>query len=299
MKLLIVVVTLFIPGVVLAQNDLLGELEKSAEPETHIVSGTFDGTRLGNGHSIETKSAGVLEFIFQHRFGAINGGAYELFGLDEAYVRLGLDYGLTDNLSVSIGRSSTDKTIDGYLKYRVLRQRKGNNSFPFSLTALAGSAYKASPKNNRDVAPDFKSSDRLSYMAQLLMARKFTSRLSLQLMPTIVHKNWAEPDEDQTQFALGAGGRLKISRSAAITAEYYFNTNRPDNDLLTPDRRVYDAFSLGVDIETGGHVFQIVLTNAIGLTERAFITETRDNFFDGDIHLGFNVTRNFQLGKRK
>jgi hypothetical protein len=282
-----------------AQNDLLTELEKETRAETEYAFASFKGTRLGNGHTIETKDAGSLEFIFGHRFGAINGGAYEMFGLDQAYVRLGLDYGITDRLSVSIGRNSTDKTLDGYLKYKLLRQSTGVKNFPFSTTVLGGVAYKLSPKNNSDVSADFENIDRLSYTGQLLIARKFSSAFSIQLMPTIIHKNVVETYEENSQFALGAGGRFKLSKSVALTAEYYYNLSAPDNDNLLDDQRQYDALALGIDIETGGHVFQILLTNAIGLTERAFITETRDNFFDGDIHLGFNVTRSFQLKKKQ
>ncbi|MGC3946620.1 MAG: DUF5777 family beta-barrel protein [Chryseolinea sp.] len=299
MKRFILSLILLSPCVVMAQQDLLQQLEKDSPAETEYAFATFKGTRLGNGHTIETKSGGSLEFIFGHRFGPISGGAYEFFGLDQAYVRLGLDYGITDRLAVSIGRTSTDKTVDGYLKYRALRQSKGAKNFPFSMTALGGMAYKLAPKNNTDVSPEYEDIDRLSYTGQLLIARKFSPALSLQLMPTLVHKNYVESYEENNQFALGFGGRMKISKSMAITAEYYWNMSRPDNNTLPEDARLYDAMSIGLDIETGGHVFQILLTNAIGLTERAFITETRDNFFDGDIHLGFNVTRNFQLKKKK
>ncbi len=299
MKKILLSIILLSPIVVLAQNDLLGELEKDAKPETEYAFATFKGTRLGNGHTIETKNAGSLEFIFGHRFGLISGGAYEMFGLDQAYVRLGLDYGITDRLSVSIARNSTDKTMDGYLKFKALRQSKGVKNFPFSVTALGGMAYKFSPKENSDVSPEFENVDRISYTGQLLIARKFSTNFSLQLMPTIVHKNVVETYEENTQFALGLGGRIKITRSLAITGEYYHNFSSPDNDDLLDDQQQYNALSLGIDIETGGHVFQLLLTNAIGLTERAFITETRDDFFGGDIHLGFNVTRTFQLKKKK
>lgn len=297
--ILLALAILLSPCVVFAQDDLLQQLEKQTPPDTEYAFATFKGTRLGNGHTIETKSGGSLEFIFGHRFGAINGGAYEMFGLDQAFVRLGLDYGITDRLSFSLGRNSTDKTLDTYLKYRAVRQSKGTRNFPVSITALGGVAYKLSPKNNADVSPEFENIDRLSYTGQVLIARKFSQAVSFQLVPTVIHKNSVEVYEENTQFALGFGGRAKISKSAAITAEYYYNTSRPDNSTLPDDLKLYDAMAIGIDIETGGHVFQILLTNAIGLTERAFITETRDNFFDGDIHLGFNVTRTFQLKKKR
>jgi len=294
----IILLLLVSPCLVFGQDDLLGELEKGSAKETEYAFATFKGTRLGNGHTIETKNAGSLEFIFGHRFGAINGGAYEMFGLDQAYVRLGLDYGITDRLSLSIGRNSTDKTMDGYLKYKLLRQSKGAKNFPLSVTALGGMAYKISPKDE-DEPEGFEDVDRLSYTGQLLIARKISTNLSLQLMPTYIHKNLVESYEENNQVALGIGGRLKLTKSVALTTEYYYNFSAPDNSTLTDDQKQYDAFSLGIDIETGGHVFQLLLTNAIGLTERAFITETRDDFFAGDIHLGFNVTRTFQLKKNK
>jgi hypothetical protein len=290
----IFILLLFSPCFLYAQDDLLAELEKTTEGEKEYTFATFKGTRLANGHSIETKNAGSLEFIFAHRFGAINGGAYEMFGLDEALVRLGLDYGITDWLSFSIGRNSFDKTMDSYVKMKALRQSTGAKAFPFSATVLLGGAYKFTPKENSDVSDDFKNVDRLSYTAQLLLARKFSSSFSFQLMPTFVHKNAVVKSfEDNDQIALGLGGRIKLTKSIAITTEYYYNFSEKDNSPY------FNPLAFGIDIETGGHVFQLVLTNAVGLTERAFVTETRDDFFDGDIHLGFNVTRTFQLKKNK
>ncbi len=132
----ILILFAILPCLTYAQDDLLSELEKDSDKETEYTFATFKGTRLANGHTIETKNAGSLEFIFQHRFGAINGGWYEMYGLDEALVRLGLDYGITDRVSVSIGRNSFDKTMDGYLKVRALRQSTGATKFPFSVTVL-------------------------------------------------------------------------------------------------------------------------------------------------------------------
>jgi len=300
----VILLLLITPLAAFAQDDLLGELEKGTKPEVEYTFATFKGTRLGNGHTVETKNAGALEFIFQHRFGPVSGGAYELFGLDQADVRLGLDYGITDNLSVSISRNSVDKTMDGYFKYKALRQSSGAKTFPVTITALAGMAYKLSPKDFEE-GSGLENVDRLSYTGQLLIARKFSTNFSFQLMPTFIHKNMVEFNEVNDQFALGVGGRTKLSKSVALTFEYYHNFNLPDNDdteALLEDPSFYlryNSLTFGIDIETGGHVFQLLLTNAIGLTERAFITETRDDFFAGDIHLGFNVTRTFQLKKSK
>lgn len=275
------------------QDDLLKELEQNAPPETEYAIQTFKGTRLINGHSVETKSGGDLEFIFAHRFGAINGGIYELFGMDDAYVRLGLDYGVTDRLSASIGRNSVDKTVDGYLKYKIARQQKGATNFPVTITGLAGAAYKSSP-HKEDLPAGFENVDRLAYVAQVLIARKLSPRLSLQVMPTMIHKNAVDRlRENNNQFAVGFGGRYKITRSVAFTTEYYYRLDVPAQN------ESYNTLGFGVDIETGGHVFQLVFTNTRGLTERSFITETEGDFADGDIHFGFNVTRTFQLRGKK
>lgn len=276
-----------IPGICLSQEDLLKELQQSEVKEKEYVSSTFKGSRLINGQTIETRYKGELEFIFAHRFGPMNGGLYELYGLDQAYVRIGLEYGLSDRLGVGIGRNSVDKTVDGFLRYKALRQSKAG--MPISLTAFGIMAVKTSPKDE-DAGYDITFQDRTSYTAQLLIARKFTPALSLQLMPSYVHKNTVDQSiEDNDQIALGVGGRIKVSRSVALTTEYYYRFNVHDNNPY------YNSIGFGVDIETGGHVFQIVITNSRGLTERAFITETTGEFFDGDIHLGFNVTRIFQL----
>jgi hypothetical protein len=274
------------------QEDLMKELESTQTGDIDYAFQTFKGTRIVNGHTVETKPKGTLEFIFAHRFGEVNGGLYELFGLDDAYVRYGLDYGVTDNLSISYGRNSVDKTMDGYAKYKLVRQSTGAKNFPVTMTALGGIAYKGSPKKE-NVPPGFETIDRLAYVAQLLVARKFSPNFSFQVMPTFVHKNAVDQDiEDNDQLAIGFGGRLKVTKSVAITSEYYYRLNVPDTNPFK------NTLGIGVDIETGGHVFQIIITNTRGLTERAFITETEGDFSEGDIHLGFNVTRTFQLGGR-
>jgi hypothetical protein len=283
----------FSPALAIAQDDLLKELDKETKVTTTYVSSTFKGTRLINGQTVETKGKGALEFIFAHRFGAISSGSYNLFGLDQAYVRLGLEYGLTDKLGVGIGRNSVDKTMDGYLRYKIARQSSGAVNMPFTITAFGIAAIRTSPQK-QDAGYDIQLTDRMAYTGQLLIARKINSNLSLQLMPTMVHKNTVDKSiENNDQLALGIGGRLKLTRSIALTTEYYYRLDVPDANTFN------NPVGFGIDIETGGHVFQLVMTNSQGLTERAFLTETSGDFFRGDIHLGFNVTRTFQLKKPK
>jgi hypothetical protein len=299
MKKFLLIALVYMPiAAVFAQDDLMKELEAGGKSDTDYAFQTFKGTRLVNGHTVETKGKGTLEFIFAHRFGKINGGLYEMYGLDEAYVRLGLDYGITDNLSVSIGRNSADKIMDGYLKYKLIRQSKGSRNFPVTITALTGMAYSIDPK--RDDDPGFQTVDRLAYTAQLLIARKFTPNFSLQLMPVFIHKNAVHRNiEDNDHMALGVGGRVKLTRSIALTSEYYYRFDPKDDELFPDAFKRYNALGFGIDIETGGHVFQLVFTNTSSLTERTFITETDGDFGAGDIHFGFNVTRTFQLKKKK
>lgn len=276
-----------------AQDDLLKELDKETNEED-LTFATFKGTRIINGHSVETKPGGTLEFIFSHRFGRINTGWYEMYGLDDANVRLGLDYGITDDLSISLGRNSYNKTIDGYFKYKLLKQQTGPKSFPATITFLGGMAYQLEPRENSDVSEDYENIDRISYTSQFLIARKMNTNLSLQLMPSVVHKNSADQTiEENTQYLLGFGGRYKLTKSFAFTTEYYYNFSMMDSSPY------HNVLGFGFDIETGGHVFQLVFTNGVGLTERAFLTETKDDFWDGDIHFGFNVTRTFQLKKEE
>jgi hypothetical protein len=292
MKRLYAFLLLILPLAVAAQDDLLKELEQSQKPEVEFIEQTFKGTRLVNGQTIETKGQGELEFIFAHRFGPVKGGWYEMFGLDQAFVRLGLEYGITDRLGAGFGRNSYDKSMDFYGRYKLLRQSRGARVMPVTVTLFGQGAYKISPKGT--TAPNMTTVDRMSYTYQALIARKFNQNLSLQLMPTFNHRNLVDELNDyHDTYAVGIGGRLKVTRGIALTTEYYYRIN------VHPDNTMYNPVGFGIDIETGGHVFQLVMTNSRGLTERAWLTETTGNFWAGDISLGFNITRTFQVVKRK
>jgi len=269
----------------LAQDDLLAGLEAEQADQKTLVDATFKGTRLINGHSIETRKQGVMDFIIAHRFGTIDGGAYELFGLDNALVRIGLEYALTDRLYVGVGRSSFEKTYDGFVKYRLLRQSSGKGSVPLSATWLSSMALKTL----KDPTYDLLFTDKLAFTHQLLLARKFNNGLSLQLMPTWVHRNLiGETDLNNDILALGVGGRIKLSQRVALCAEYYYQFQHLNENTQ-------NALAIGVDIETGGHVFQLQFTNATSMVPKGFVSETTNDFFKGEIHFGFNVSRTFQL----
>lgn len=279
-------------GQAFAQDDLLKLLDAEQEKVVQYTEATFKGSRLINGHTIETRKQGVLEFLISHRFGRLNSGAYEFFGLDGANIRLGLEYGLTDWLNVGIGRSSFEKTFDGFLKYKLLRQSAGGRSMPFSVVGFSSMAIKTLKESIPTDEDDF--SSKLTYTHQLLIARKFDSRLSLQVMPTMIHRNViAEGLEENDLYALGVGGRFKITNRLSLNAEYYYRFNTPEQDAYQ------NSLSLGVDIETGGHVFQLHVTNSRAMIEKGFIGETTGDFFKGDIHFGFNVSRVFNVNVKE
>jgi hypothetical protein len=276
---------LMLASLQLCSQDLLDILEGEAPEIENIVSATFKGTRIVNGHSIENRKNKELEFIISHRFGRVNTGFEELFGLDQANIRFALEYGLTDDLTFGLGRSSFEKTYDGYLKYSLFKQKTGANAFPFAVSlfgSIAAKSQKAIPGEERTFA------ESLFYVGQVLIAKKVNSSLSVQLTPTYVHRNLVAIDADPHDiFALGFGTRVKVSKRVSLNAEYYQQFDK----LESINAR--NSLAFGVDIESGGHVFQIILSNAITMVEKSFITETTGNFFGGDIHLGFNLSRTF------
>lgn len=276
---------------------LLDELDETFEPEREFTQATFETTRIINGHSIENPAKHVLLFIISHRFGPLNSGLVNFFGLDQSNIRIGLEYGINDILTVGIGRSSNPKTLDGFAKLKLLRQSTGTVNMPVSLSLLAESAMDIAPW--RDPNRENKFSHRLAYTYQLLLARKFSKRLSLQFSPTYVHKNIVPRAEDSNGIAVAAlGGRYKVGRHIAINAEYGYILPLGQVPEYA-QRPVRNSFSLGVDIETGGHVFQFQVTNTLATFNRGIWSETTDNWLDGGIHLGFNITRVFTIEKRK
>ena len=278
-----------------AQTDLFKlqeeEDKKSESQKTDITTAIFKTTRLINGHSIENVGEGILDLKVSHRFGTLNSGGYNLWGLDQATMRIGLDYGISKRLMVGIGRSTYLKQYDGFAKYRILRQSTGKVTMPLSVSYVGGIILKTIDENT-DPSIKYKYSDRFSYFHQFIFARKFNDYFSLQLVPSFVHYNSVSFTKDPNDlYALGAGIRIRISRRVNITTEYYQQFNK-----FTGSK---NSLSIGVDIETGGHVFQLHLSNSRGMTERTFIHETTGTWGNGDIHFGFNISRVFVVKKPK
>lgn len=275
-----------------AQEDLLGLLgEEDAGPT--YTNASFKTTRVINGHSLENTAHGVLDFKISHRFGVLSGGYDNFFGLDDAEMRLGFDYGLTDRLMIGVGRSGYQKTVDGFTKYKVLRQCDSGCGMPISLALLATSSMTTLKQADLpwyDPARQDYFTHRLAYTFQLIIGRKFNDRVTLQLNPGVVHRNLvARAEEANDVVHISGSGRFKITKRVAINAEYFH---------VLPgqlDEEFRNSLSVGFDIETGGHVFQLHFTNSTGMFERAFITETNGSWGDGDIRYGFNISRVFTL----
>jgi len=288
MKKIICVLFLLSTIFTYGQDDLLDLLDQEAPENTEegIVTSTFKGTRILNGHSVENRKDKELEFIIAHRFGQINSGFDNLFGLDQSNIRFSFEYGLSDNLTLGIGRSSFEKTFDSFFKYSLLKQRKGEKAFPFAVSVFGSVAVKTQDQEFPIAPRTFQ--ENLSYVGQVLIARKFSQSFSFQITPTYIHRNTVRQVEDPHDiYALGFGSRVKISNRVSINGEYFlaFNESQSIN--------ARNSLAFGVDIETGGHVFQLILSNAITMIEKSFIAENTGDFFGGDIHFGFNISRTF------
>lgn len=278
-------------------TDSLLNASNTDSNKTGRVQRTFNSTRFINSHTIQTTQGGVLDLRISHRFGQLDDGFYNLFGLDFASIRIGMDYGLTNRLTIGGGRSSYQKQYDGFLKYALLRQSEGEKNMPVSVTLLASMMFEtdtAVTKSEKSIPVKPNTEDKFSYAYQILIARKFSDAFSLQLMPSLVHENLVDSSSPSNDiFAMGGAVRVKLTKRSSVIAEYYYTF--PGTKLSN----TYNSFSLGYELETAGHVFQLTLTNSTGMTEKTFIAETRGQWNKGDIHLGFNISRVFTIRKPK
>lgn len=296
-KFLVIIAGFFVANISFAQDTtdiskmLEDELKASDLNKTSYTTAAFKTTRLIDGHSIENTAPGVLDVKISHRFGTIggaNGGAYNFFGLDNATMRLGFDYGLTHNLMIGIGRSTSLKTYDAFFKWKIVRQSTGKRKMPVTISYVPTIGLISF----KDTATYKFFSSRVNFTHQLLIGRKMSDGLSLQVMPTVVHRNYPVDNGPNDVFAIGIGGRQKLSKRTSFNAEYYYQI---------PKYRVpgsTNVLSLGFDIETGGHVFQLHVTNSSSMTESNFITGNKGSWGKGDILFGFNISRVFTVGKK-
>jgi hypothetical protein len=291
-KMMIALTSILFTSQLSAQDDdfdLLGE----EKPVATKVNYAFKTTKVINLQSTEVTDKGVLDFKMMHRFGPTNAGPYEAFGLDQSTVRFGFEYGVTRSTMISAGRSNVNglKNLDFFVKQRLLHQNS-TNSLPVSVLAVVGTQYLSGSKFN-----DLTNQERSAYFAQLIIARKFDEDFTLEIVPTWLYNAKNPPTMPSletpavSQMALGVGLRHKISPRSSINLEYI--------PVLTNKGTLVNSFSVGMDVETGGHVFQFHLTNSPGLNEVQFISNTTDPWKTGGIRFGFNLSRVFTVVKPK
>ena len=267
-------------------SSLLSLIE--SDDEINYTKYSFKTNRIINLHSLENTAAGVMDFKISHRFATIDEGIYNLFGIDQATIRIGFDFGLTDQLSVGVNRNSVKKAYDGFVKYKFLRQSTGKRNMPISAAIILGAAVETQKPDDPTRENYF--SSRLFYTTQLLIGSKLNDYITLELAPSYVHRNLVKTtDEKNDVFALGIGGRVRLTRRMTFNAEYvYVLPNQ-----LAPNFK--NSMSVGLDIETGGHVFQLHFTNSTSMSEYGFITQTENNWGKNAVRFGFNVSRVFTL----
>jgi opacity protein-like surface antigen len=294
-KQLLIICQCFISASAFAQSDsLLNQLGQDDPQHKEYITNAFKSSRVVNNQSIEMIGKGVLDLRILHRFGLLNSGAKNLYGLDQASFRLGFDYGITKNLTAGIGRSTFQKELDGLIKWRFIQQSTGYYASPVSVVWVSGITVNTTPA---PVGEKSKSaSDRSGYYHELIVGRKFSEKISFQLNPIMVHRNRITPasaDDKNTVYAVGAGFRMKLSKRIAFVADYDYVVSGLDKNIYV------NPLAVGIDIETGGHVFQLHFSNTVGMNENAFLTHTTNKWGKGEINFGFNLSRVFSIKKKK
>ena len=294
MRYIFFILFMIYSNLLFAQSDLLSLVEKKDEKKKkEFISNAFKSTRVINGHSIEFVGKGVLDVRILHRFGTVNSGLNNLFGLDQANMRFGFDYGVGKRLMIGVGRSNVGKEWDGFIKFRPIWQARGGRwSSPVSVVMITGATYSTLPW--ADPSRKNYTTSRMAFYNELIIGKKFGERFSMQLAPTFVHRNLVGTAMDEHNiYALGIGARFKISKRTAFVVDYHYIAKGLDREIYK------DPLSIGFDIETGGHVFQLHFSNATGMNEKAFITNTTNDWEKGEIRFGFNMSRVFTVGKSK
>lgn len=272
-------------------DDLDAILSEDTKPQKVYARYAFKSSRVVMGHSIEMIGKGVLDFRILHRFGMFKDGISQLFGLDQASMRMGFDYGVSKNLTLGFGRSTFNKELDGFFKWRIAHQHTKVNPIPFSILLVSGITLRTIPQDPQ-IIPHF--SNRLGFYHQLIIGRKFNDGFTLQVSPTLVHRNTVPLVSDKNDIvSIGVGSRIRMTKRTSLIVDAF--------PLVYGYRQNFNYFpmSIGLDIETGGHVFQLHISNAKGMNEKAFITETTQRWDKGEIQFGFNLSRVFTIVKNK
>lgn len=271
-----------IPISLFAQDDLFSEIDTEVKGE--YKSAAFKGLKIVNFESTKMISNKEFYFVVSHRFGSIETGFKDFFGLDQAVTRLNFLYGITDGINIGVSRSSFRQIYESSLKLRLIREKNGG--FPF--TIVSSSNILINTSLDKDILPGLEFKNRLGYTTQLLISKKFNKDFSLQLMPTFFHDNYVDIDEqDNSQYVIGFGGRYKLTKRVSINFDYGLHLNRAESSPFT------NPLSVGFDFETGGHVFQLHFTNAQPMNTNGFLGQGTGDWIDGNIFFGFNLSRVF------
>lgn len=264
-----------------SQDDLLEEID--SDEDNNYATATFKGLKIVNFESTKLVAKKEFTFVVAHRFGSLENGLETFFGLDDAVTRLNFIYGINDAINISVSRSSFQKIYESAIKYRLTRQ---SDNFPFTIVGYNSILVNtALDKNNY---PKLEFNDRLGYTTQVLIARKVSDKLSLELAPTVFHDNFVlDNNQDNTQYALGMGTRYKLGKRWSLNADYGWHLNRSSTSPFK------NPLSIGIDLETGGHVFQMHFTNSQAMNTNGFLGQATGDWSDGDIYFGFNLSRRF------
>lgn len=269
-----------LPFLSFAQNDLLSEIDTTLGTQT--VTSAFKALKIVNLESTKVAAKGDLYFIVAHRFGSVKDGFEGFYGLDNANTQIKFLYGLTEWLTISGARN--ELAYDFSVKYRLKEQVEGG--FPFAIVGFSSLAINNALKES--LYPKMKFENRLIYVTQLLISRKLSDRLSLELAPTFFHENFVVDDlQANSQYAIGIGGRYKITNRWSINADYAAHLNRASGSIYK------NPLSIGVDLETGGHVFQMHFTSSQGIHEAGYLGQSTGDWTTGNVFFGFNLARVF------
>jgi Membrane bound beta barrel domain (DUF5777) len=277
---------------IFSQDDLLKDIDSEASQE---VTSAFKSLKIINFESTKLVAKKELFLVIAHRFDYIKNGFDNFFGLDNANTQIKFAYGLSDKITLQASRDGFGKTYDLSAKYLLINQK--TNGFPFTIVGFNSIAVNSEMKEDR--FPNLKFSNRLAYTAQLLVSRKFSDKLSLQIAPTFFHENTIEDindsnnviilpnPQDNSQYMIGLGGRYKLTNRLSINADYGLHLNRAKKSIYK------NPLSIGMDLDTGGHIFQMHFTNAKAMHETGFMGRTSGDWGKSEIAFGFNLIRVF------
>ena len=269
-----------------AQDDLLDELNDETKNETQFELPAFKAMKIGNLQSTKIADKGDLYMIVSHRFGTLKDGFDTFFGFDNANTKIQLLYSFWDGVQMSLSRESLHKTYAGALKVRLAKQ---STKFPINLVAYA--TANRDTELDKNVYPFLRSGDRMSYALQILASKRFSDKFSFELAPSYVRQNLQNLNftgaHNHNQFVMGLGGRYKVSKRMSINMDYAYNFNRDSKSVYN------NPLTIGVDIETGGHVFQLLFSNAQSTNEPGFLSNAEGDWTNGNVFFGFNIVRVF------